>query len=140
MKVLEPGNKDIEPACRNEWIRGLCRKPKTKCADCDNRDFLPITSEVIRNHLLGYDPNDRLKRDFTIGIYPLLANENCRFLAADFDKNTWKADAKAFLETYRANYVAAVLERSRSGNGGHVWIFFSDPIPAVLARKLGLPI
>jgi superfamily II DNA or RNA helicase len=66
-----------------------------------------------------------------------LADESCWFLAADFDKSTWTEDAKTFLETCVSYQVLAVLERSRSGNGGHVWIFFETPVPAVLARKLG---
>jgi superfamily II DNA or RNA helicase len=72
-----------------------------------------------------------------MGVYPLLADESCWFLAADFDKSTWTEDAKTFLETCVSYQVPAVLERSRSGNGGHVWIFFETPVPAVLARKLG---
>ncbi len=72
---------------------------------------------------MGIDPNDRSGRDFTIGVYPLLVDESCWFLAADFDKSTWTEDAKTFLETCVSFQVPAVLERSRSGNGGHVWIF-----------------
>ncbi|MEW6716677.1 MAG: DEAD/DEAH box helicase family protein [Chloroflexota bacterium] len=76
-------------------------------------------------------------KDFTIGVYPMLVDETCWFLAADFDKDTWMDDVSALLETCHTHNVPAVLERSRSGNGGHVWIFFSEPIPANLARKLG---
>lgn len=130
------GKSGYQPACKNEWIRGLCGKPKIKCVNCHHRDFLPVTAEVIRNHLMGFDPKDRSQRDFTVGIYPLLPDETCWFVAADFDKKTWAVDASAFLETCASYSVPAVLERSRSGNGGHIWIFFSEAISAVLARQL----
>lgn len=83
---------------------------------------------MVENHLLGTE---------TIGVYPLLPDETCWFLAVDFDKNTWQADSLAFLDTCRGLNVPASLERSRSGNGGHIWIFFDRPIPAITARKLG---
>ncbi len=67
----------------------------------------------------------------------MLPDETCWFIAADFDKATWMEDASAFLETCRSHDVPAILERSRSGNGGHIWIFFSEPIPAAVARQLG---
>ena len=125
------------PVCRNEWQAGICQKPKIACQECNFRAFTQVSDEIIRNHLMGIDPNDRFGRDFTIGVYPLLADESCWFLAADFDKSTWTEDAKTFLETCISYQVPAVLERSRSGNGGHVWVFFETPVPAVLARKLG---
>ena len=134
---LKTGKSGYQPACRNEWVRGICEKPRIRCEDCANRAFLPVTDEVVRNHLLGTDPQDRSGRDFTVGVYPMLLDETCWFLAADFDKATWQEDTKAFLETCKLSNVPAALERSRSGNGGHIWIFFSEPIPAGLARKMG---
>jgi superfamily II DNA or RNA helicase len=131
------GRSGYQPACQNEWVRGICKKPKIKCRDCDNKNYLPVTDQVIRNHLMGFDPSANSPKDFTIGVYPLLDDETCWFLAADFDKDTWKEDVIAFLETCQVHNVPAILERSRSGNGGHVWIFFSEPIPASLARRLG---
>ena len=125
------------PVCRNEWQAGICQKPKIACQECNFRAFTQVSDETIRNHLKGNDSNDRSGRDFTMGVYPLLADESCWFLAADFDKSTWTEDAKTFLETCVSYQVPAVLERSRSGNGGHVWIFFETPVLAVLARKLG---
>jgi superfamily II DNA or RNA helicase len=86
---------------------------------------------------MGTDVHSRSKRDYTIGIYPLLIDETCWFLAADFDKEAWMDDVSAYLETCKTYNVQAVLERSRSGNGGHVWIFFSEPVPASQARRLG---
>ncbi|MCX6054282.1 MAG: DEAD/DEAH box helicase family protein [Chloroflexi bacterium] len=131
------GKSGYAPVCRNEWQAGICQKPKSACQECHFRAFVQVSDETIRNHLKGNDPNDRSGRDFTMGVYPLLADETCWFLAADFDKSTWTEDAKTFLETCVSYQVPAVLERSRSGNGGHVWIFFETPILAVLARKLG---
>jgi len=131
------GKSGYQPACRNEWIRPICQKPKIKCGECENRDFMPLSNDVIRNHLIGIDPTDRYQREFVIGVYPMLLDETCRFMAVDFDKEEWKENSKAYLETCETFNVSAVLERSRSGNGGHIWIFFSEPIPAKLARQLG---
>lgn len=121
------------PACANEWVPGLCGKPKVRCGLCPNRKFIPVSDKVIARHLRGGDGG----RDFVAGVYPLQKDETCRFLAADFDKETWANDARALLDTCRSRGIAAALERSRSGNGGHVWIFFADPVPARMARRLG---
>ncbi|MCX6028194.1 MAG: DEAD/DEAH box helicase family protein [Chloroflexi bacterium] len=134
---LKTGKKGYQPVCRNEWATGICEKPKTRCDDCGYREFLPVTDDVVRNHLLGTDPQSRIGRDFTMGVYPMLPDETCWFLAADFDKATWQEDARAFLETCKSCQAPVALERSRSGNGGHCWLFFSEPIPATLARKMG---
>jgi hypothetical protein len=128
------GRAGYAPACGNEWVRGICEKPRIKCAECPNRRFLPVADEVIRWHLSG---QDRSGADFVMGVYPMLLDETCFFLAADFDKATWRDDAAAFLETCRQLNVPAALERSRSGNGGHVWLFFDQAMPAALARQLG---
>jgi len=116
------------PVCENEWLRGICQKPSVKCGECKNRKLYPLSDDVIRKHLEG---------NIIIGIYPMLKNETCYFLAIDFDKQNWQEDVKAFLTTCRSNNIPASLERSRSGNGGHVWIFFSETISASLARQLG---
>ena len=114
------GRSGYQPACQNEWVRGICKKPKIKCRDCDNKSYLPVTDQVIRNHLMGFDPSAASRKDFTSGVYPLLVDETCWFLATDFDKDTWKEDVIAFLETCQAQNVPAVLERSRSGNEARV--------------------
>ncbi len=134
---LKTGKSGYQPACRNEWIKGICKKPKVKCKECDNRDFFPVSDEVIKGHLLGVDLQNKSNRNFTIGVYPLLLDETCWFLAIDFDKESWMKDVSAFIDTCEHYNVPASLERSRSGNGGHIWIFFSEPIQAQLARKLG---
>jgi len=132
------GKSGYQPCCRKEWIKGLCRKPKIKCHDCESRDFVPVTDEIIQSHFLGRDVSmKRSKRDYTIGVFPLLQDETCWFLAVDFDKEDWMDDVSVYMDTCRTYKVPAALERSRSGKGGHVWIFFSEPIPAGLARQLG---
>ena len=137
LRANERGKSGYQPVCRNEWIRPLCQKPKIKCGECDNRAFEPVTNDVVRNHLLGFDLNDRYQREYVIGIYPMLLDETCWFLAVDFDKEQWMMDVSAYMETCRLFKVPASVEISRSGKGGHVWIFFSEPIAARLARQLG---
>jgi hypothetical protein len=112
----------------------VCEKPRIKCAECPNRRFLPVTDDVIRWHLSGSDAE---RQPFVAGIYPLLQDETCFFLAVDFDKADWREDAAAFLETCHHLDLAAALERSQSGRGAHVWFFFEEAIPAALARRLG---
>lgn len=127
------GKAGYAPACANEWVRGVCEKPRIKCAECPNRRFLPVTDEVIRWHLSGSDSD---AQPFVAGVYPLLLDETCFLLAVDFDKGAWRDDARAFLETCERLNVPAALERSRSGRGAHVWFFFEEAIPAALARRL----
>ena len=128
------GRSGYQPACANEWVRGVCEKPRVKCAECPVRQFLPMTDEVVYAHLAGRDSTGR---EFVMGVYPMLLDETCYFLAADFDRDSWREDVLAVLETCRRFGVPAALERSRSGNGGHVWIFFTEAVSAALARKLG---
>ena len=78
------GKSGYSPACANEWARGVCEKPRVKWAECPQRRFLPVTDEVIRWHLSGHDDDGR---DFVMGVYPMLPDETCFFLAADFDKS-----------------------------------------------------
>jgi superfamily II DNA or RNA helicase/very-short-patch-repair endonuclease len=128
------GKAGYAPACANEWVRGVCEKPRIKCAECPNRRFLPVTDDVIRWHLSGHDAEGQ---PFVAGVYSLLQDETCFFLAVDFDKAGWREDAAAFLEACRHLDLPAALERSRSGRGAHVWFFFEEAIPATLARRLG---
>ncbi len=128
------GKSGYSPACANEWIRDVCDKRRYKCADCPNRRFLPFTDTVIRQHLCG---KDEAGGDFTAGVYPMLLDETCWFLAMDFDKEQWSDDVDAVRETFRQMQLPVSVERSRSGNGAHIWLFFAEAVPAVTARKLG---
>jgi superfamily II DNA or RNA helicase/very-short-patch-repair endonuclease len=128
------GRSGYQPACANEWVRGVCEKPRVRCADCTQRRFLPVTDEVIRWHLTGRDDRGRA---FVMGVYPMLLDETCHFLAIDFDRQSWQQDTAAYQETCRRLGLPAAAERSRSGNGGHIWWFFEEAIPAGLARSLG---
>ena len=129
------GKSGYAPVCRNEWIRGVCGKPQVKCCECPNQAFVPFGVDIIRSHLTGRATSNAT--DFTAGIYPMLPDETCWFLAADFDKKSWKRDVVAFRDTARAKGVPVAIERSRSGNGAHAWIFFEEPVAAGDARHLG---
>lgn len=122
------GTSGYSPACGNEWKPGICHKPRVKCGDCNQRQLLPVTDQVIYDHLAGKQ---------TIGVYPLLSDDSCYFLAADFDEADWREDAKAFHQSCRELGIPAALEISRSGNGAHAWIFFAESVPAREARQLG---
>jgi superfamily II DNA or RNA helicase len=123
------GRSGYSPAALKDWKAINSSRPEDrKKVDRNTRKFFPLSDVAIENHLLGKE---------TIGTYPLLADETCWFLAVDFDKKTWTDDSRAFLDTCQELNVPAALERSRSGNGGHVWIFFENAIPANTARKLG---
>ena len=128
------GKTGYAPACANEWVRGICEKPRIKCAECCHRRFLAVTDQVIRWHLSG---QDGAGQPFVAGVYPLLFDETCFFLAIDFDKSSWQEDALAFTNACRELELSPALERSRSGNGAHVWLFFEDAISAGLARRIG---
>ena len=131
------GKAGYAPACSNEWKPGFCRKPQVKCGECPNHAFIPVSDDIIRQHLGGANKTRAAGDDFVAGVYPLLADDTCRFIAADFDGDEWTADARAYGETCRSRGIFAALERSRSGEGGHVWVFFAEPVPAALARQLG---
>jgi superfamily II DNA or RNA helicase len=124
-KTGKPG---YAPVCSNKFVQGVCELPKVKCGDCLNQAFVPVDDRAILDHLQGRH---------VIGVYPLLDEETCWFLAVDFDKSTWTEDVGAFADTCRRVGLPAAVERSRSGNGAHVWFFFSAPVPAATARKLG---
>ena len=132
------GKKGFSPVCQNEWVPGVCQKPKVKCSGCPHQAFVPVDDDIIAQHLRGTPGSGSDRSDeFVIGIYPILPDNSCWFLAVDFDGKTWESDAKSYLDSCRAHQIEAALERSRSGNGGHVWIFFSEPIPSSTARQLG---
>lgn len=122
------GKSGYSPACANEWRAGVCEKPRIKCADCGHRLLVPLTDQTLYDHLAGRH---------TVGVYPLLADDGCHFLAADFDEADWQADARAFIQSCRELGVPAALEISRSGKGAHAWVFFSAKVSARDARRLG---
>ncbi len=127
------GRSGYAPACANEWVRGVCEKPRIKCAECSHRRFLPITDAVIRWHLSGVDDAGQ---PFVAVVYPLLLDETCSFIAADFDKAGWEQDVLAFVRACHRLELPVALERSRSGRGAHAWLFFDDAVPATMARRL----
>jgi superfamily II DNA or RNA helicase/sugar phosphate isomerase/epimerase len=116
------------PACRNEWKRGLCEKPRVKCADCKNRVLIPPDKNILARHLAGKE---------VVGVYPLLPDENCLFLAMDFDDGDWSKDVTALRQICKENDIPIAVERSRSGSGAHVRFFFDNPVSANIARKFG---
>ncbi len=120
------GTSGYAPACRNEWIPEVCEKPRIKCGECPNQAFLPVRDQVILDHLRGR---------IVAGVYPLLEDDTCWFLAIDFDKGTWEKDVSALIETCREMHLPIAVERSRSGNGAHVWFFFREPVEARTARQ-----
>jgi superfamily II DNA or RNA helicase len=122
------GRSGYSPSCRNEWVRGICRKPHVKCSDCEYRELIPFTEDIVRNHLSGKT---------TVGVYPLLADETCHFLAVDFDKEDWQEDVNSFARTCRDKGIECAVERSRSGKGAHIWFFFESPVTARIARRFG---
>lgn len=116
------------PACANEWRKGVCEKPRIKCGECGNRQLIGLSDKVIYDHLAGAH---------TIGIYPLLDNDTCYFLAVDFDEAEWRDDIKAFMLSCQELGVPAAAEISRSGQGAHAWVFFENAVSARDARRLG---
>ena len=124
----QKGTSGYSPVCDNEWRSGVCGKPKVKCGDCEHRQLRPLTDQAIYDHLTGKK---------TLGVYPLLPDDTCHFLAMDFDGEQWRDDACAVILSCQQCNVPASLEISRSGKGAHIWIFFSAPVPARAARMLG---
>jgi len=124
----QKGASGYSPVCDNEWRPGVCGKPKIKCGVCEHRQLRPLTDQAIYDHLTGQK---------TLGVYPLLSDDTCHFLAIDFDGEQWRDDAHAVMLSCQQCNIPASLEISRSGKGAHIWIFFSAPVPAREARMLG---
>ena len=131
------GKSGYQPVCINEWKQGLCDKKKYRCVICPNRNFAPLTTQDMYRHLEG---KDEYCCD-VVGLYAIMQDNNCAFLCADFDdkncKYGYKKDVLAFVGVCREWLIPYAIERSRSGNGAHVWIFFEAPLPASKARRLG---
>lgn len=115
------GRKGYMPRSERDWrAYNAAPNAEKERVDRETRKYFPFDDEAVRAHLQG---------KLTIGVYPLLQDETCWFLAADFDKASWREDTTAFLKTCETVGVPAYLEVSRSGNGGHVWIFFEQNVP-----------
>ncbi len=122
------GTSGYSPCCLNEWQRGLCSKPKGKCSDCRHKAYAPFDDKAVEGHLQG---------NIVAGVYPMLPDETCRFLAIDLDGGEWRKDVAALRETALEYSIPLAVERSRSGNGAHAWFFFETPLAAATARKFG---
>jgi superfamily II DNA or RNA helicase len=125
------GTSGYSPACTNEWVKGVCGKPpngRVKCSECPNQAFPSLDEDAVRDHLNGRA---------IIGTYAIREDDTCVFLACDFDGSAWQEDAFLYKRVAAEVGVEVLVERSRSGNGAHTWIFFEQPVPARAARALG---
>lgn len=131
------GKNGYQPVCAREWSREYCDKKKFKCAECPNPEFQPLGYSDIYRHLEGKDPNGR----DVVGVYAIFTDNTCRFLCCDFDDKScehgYQKDVMAYVGVCRDWGIPAYIERSRSGNGAHVWILFDEHIKAQTARRLG---
>ena len=122
------GRSGYSVACNNEWVQGICHKPRIKCQDCNHRQFTELNDQLIYSHLAGQK---------VAGLYPLMRDNTCYFLAADFDKGQWREEVKAMSKACQSFDIPHAIEISRSGNGAHLWIFFNEKVHAEEARLLG---
>ncbi|HBP1357769.1 TPA: DEAD/DEAH box helicase family protein [Pseudomonas aeruginosa] len=125
------GKSGYSPACANEWRPGVCEKPRIKCGECPHRQLIPLSDQVLYRHLAG---------EIVIGVYPLMPDDTCHFLAVDFDEADWRDDVRAFAQSCQELGVPVAVEISRSGHGAHAWIFFESYVSATDARRLGTAI
>lgn len=122
------GRSGYAPVCLQEWAAGICRKPAVKCSECGNRRFATLDDKAIEAHLRG---------EIVVGLYPLDQDDSCKLLAIDLDGDEWQKDVTILREACTRHEISAAVERSRSGNGAHIWFFFSQPVSAILARRFG---
>nr|WP_319495302.1 DEAD/DEAH box helicase family protein [uncultured Desulfobacter sp.] len=122
------GTSGYSPVCLNEWIPGICNKPRIKCSACGNPSYGALNESVVEKHLRG---------EYVIGIYPMNFDETCHFLTIDFDKEGWQQDIAVIRNICSEFKIPVAIERSQSGNGCHAWFFFEQKIPAAFARKFG---
>ena len=122
------GTSGYAPVCLNQWQPGICGKPNISCSKCKNKSYSAIDENAIENHLRG---------KAVVGIYPMLPDETCCFLAMDFDEADWQKDISAVRDVCNEYMIPIAVERSRSGKGCHAWFFFERQLPATLTRKFG---
>lgn len=122
------GKQGYSPSCDLEWVKPICQKPNIKCSDCVHQKFPKLDESAAELHLKGIQ---------TIGTYAIRSDDTCNFLACDFDEKSWKEDIITYKDVAREMGLEVAMERSRSGNGGHAWIFFDEFIQARTARSLG---
>jgi hypothetical protein len=129
---IKAGKSGYSPACNHDSFAkrqsGICRKPLVKCSECGHQRFPPLDARAVESHPRGEHP---------LGVYAIGADDMCRSLAAAFDGEGWRENVLAYRETAVRRGIAAAIERSRGGNGAHGWIFFADPAPSVIVRRLG---
>jgi len=124
------GRSGYSPAYEFNWDEFMAHKRRGgSMKDFENKKLIPLTKEVVKKHLLG---------QHVVGTYPILIENTSYFIAADFDGESWLADSKSFIAACTDVGLSAYLERSRSGNGGHVWIFFSEAYPCYKSRQIAL--
>ncbi len=121
------------PVCKNKWNKAKCDMKKYPCKVCPYKELEILSEKYIYNHLAGKDDSCH----DVIGLYPLLKDDTCFFLALDFDEKTWINDIMSVKQICNKYEIPASIEISRSGNGAHLWIFFSEAITAAKARNLG---
>lgn len=125
------------PSCANEFLRGVCPRSAGKrvpCGECAHRSFRCLDDKVLLAHFNG--KSEKFKD--VVGLYPLMPDNTTWLLVADFDGEGWRESVAAYCGVGRELGVDVAIERSRSGNGAHAWVFFEEPIPARVARELGM--
>ncbi len=122
------GKGGYSPVCLKEWIKGICYKKQVKCSQCKNRKYATLDANAINRHLRGME---------ILGVYPMIADETCYFLAIDFDDDGWEKDISILRQICETKKIPFAVERSRSGDGAHIWFFYKEKISAVVARKFG---